>query len=63
MAQAPELLFDHNHTYAEVTDYLQRVVRAYPNITKLHTIGQSYEGRDLLVLEVTNQNIAADDAN
>ncbi len=56
MAQAPELRFDHNHNYAEVADYLQRVVRAYPNITKLHTIGQSFEGRDLLVLEVTNQS-------
>jgi hypothetical protein len=56
MAQAPELEFDHNHTYAEVVNYLEQVVRAYPNITKLHTIGNSYEGRDLLVLEVTNQN-------
>jgi hypothetical protein len=56
MAQAPEIRFDHNHTYAEVVDYLQRVVRAFPNITKLHTIGQSYEGRDLLVLEVTNRS-------
>ncbi|KPJ89523.1 MAG: hypothetical protein AMS18_12380 [Gemmatimonas sp. SG8_17] len=55
VAQAPELVFDHNHTYAEVVDYLQRVVRTYPNITRLHTIGQSFEGRDLLVLEVTNQ--------
>ncbi|UCD25651.1 MAG: hypothetical protein JSW51_06980, partial [Gemmatimonadota bacterium] len=55
IAQRAEITFDHNHTYAEVVDYLQRVVRAYPNITRLHTIGQSYEGRDLLVLEVTNR--------
>jgi len=54
-AQRPEIRFDHNHTYAEVVDYLQQVVRAHPNITKLHTIGQSFEGRDLLVLEITNQ--------
>jgi hypothetical protein len=56
MAQRPAIEFDHNHTYAEVVDYLQQVVRAYPDITKLHTIGQSYEGRDLVVLEVTNQS-------
>ena len=56
MAQAPQLAFDHNHTYAEVVDYLQQVVAAYPDITKLHTIGESYEGRDLLVLEVTNRS-------
>ncbi|UCG85399.1 MAG: hypothetical protein JSW71_15895 [Gemmatimonadota bacterium] len=55
-AQAPELRFDHNHTYAEVVEYLRQVVRAYPGITRLHTIGQSFEGRDLLVLEVTNQS-------
>jgi hypothetical protein len=56
LAQAPELKFDHNHTYAEVAHYLHQVVTAYPNITKLHTIGKSFEGRDLLVLEVTNQS-------
>lgn len=56
MSQGPEIRFDHNHTYAEVVDYLQQVVRAYPEIARLHTIGQSYEGRDLLVLEVTNQS-------
>jgi len=53
--QAQELNFDHNHTNQEVVDYLNAVVRAYPEIARLHTIGQSYEGRDLLVLEVTNQ--------
>ncbi len=54
-AQNPQLLFDHNHTFSEVADYLEAVVDAYPGITKLHNIGKSFEGRDLLVLEVTNQ--------
>lgn len=53
--QTPELKFDHNHTYAEVVDYLQKVVRAFPDITRLHNIGKSYQERDLLVLEITNQ--------
>jgi hypothetical protein len=48
--------FDHNHTYSEVVDYLEAVTAAYPSITRLHTIGQSYQGRDLLVLEITNQD-------
>ena len=52
---APELKFDHNHTYGEVVAYLQGVVKAYPNITKLHKIGKSYLKKDLLVLEITNQ--------
>jgi len=54
-AQRADISFDHNHTFSEVADYLNAVVRAYPSITKLHNIGKSYEGRDLLVLEITNQ--------
>lgn len=54
-AQAQELTFDHNHTYAEVVEYLNQVARAYPGITTLHNIGKSYQGRDLLVLEVTSK--------
>jgi len=54
-AQTPEILFDHNHTFSEVVDYLEAVVEAYPTITRLHNIGKSYEGRDLLVLEITNR--------
>ena len=53
-ARVPELTFDHNYTYKEVVAYLNGVVKAYPKITKLHTIGKSYLGKDLLVLEVTN---------
>jgi hypothetical protein len=55
-AQAQELRFDHNHTYAEVVDYLNQVVRSHPEIARLHNIGKSYEGRDLLVIEITNQS-------
>jgi hypothetical protein len=53
-AKAPELKFDHNHTFAEVVSYLNGVVKAYPDIAKLHKIGKSYLGKDLLVLEITN---------
>lgn len=55
-AQGPDLRFDHNHTYAEVVDYLNEVVRTYPEIATLHNIGKSYDDRDLLVLEVTSQS-------
>jgi len=52
--QAPALLFDHTHTHAEVVAYLQSATKAYPEITKLETVGKSYLGKDLLVLEITN---------
>ena len=55
-AQGPEIRFDHNHTFNEVMDYLEAVEAAFPSITRLHTIGQSYQGRDLLVLEITNRD-------
>lgn len=55
-APAPSLVFDHTHTYAEVVEYLQAVVAAYPQLTKLHKIGQSYLGKDLLVLELTSHS-------
>lgn len=53
-AKSPELKFDHNHTFSEVAAYLDSVTKAYPKITKLHNIGKSYLGKDLLVLEITN---------
>lgn len=53
-ASTPKIKFDHVHTYAETVTYLQEIVAAYPEITKLHTIGKSYLGKDLLVLELTN---------
>ncbi|MCP4723470.1 MAG: hypothetical protein GY863_00465, partial [bacterium] len=51
---AQDLRFDHNHTFNEVVDYLNSVTRAYPDITRLHVIGKSYLGKDLVVIEITN---------
>ncbi len=51
----PEIVFDHIHTYQEVVDYLNAVAEHYPALTELHTIGKSYLGNDLLVLEITNR--------
>lgn len=55
-ANVPKLKFDHNYTFDEVASYLQEVSRVYPNITKLYDIGDSYLGKDLLVLEITNHD-------
>lgn len=54
-ASAEELKFEFNHTFGEVVDYLNGLTKTYPNITKLHNIGKSFLGRDLLVLEITNK--------
>ena len=55
LAQSPEIRFDHNHTFGEVVDYLEALSERFPALTVLHNIGKSYQGRDLLVLEITNQ--------
>ena len=49
------LVFNHNHTFTEVVAYLNDVVRDHSNIARLHVIGKSYLGNDLLVLEITNE--------
>ena len=54
-AQAPDMKFDHNHTFQEVVDYLNGMVKAYPKLALLHSIGKSYLGNDLLVIVITNQ--------
>jgi len=54
--QMPRIVFDHTHTYAETAAYLNDVTEAFPKLTRLHTIGRSYLGKDLLVLELTNRD-------
>ena len=42
------------HNYNELTDFLLNVNNEFPNITNLFSIGQSVEGRELWVLEISD---------
>jgi len=42
------------HNYALMTEFLQAKAAQYPEITKLYTIGQSRDGRELWVLEISD---------
>jgi hypothetical protein len=53
--EPPELKFDHTHTFQEVAAYLNEICKQYPEIATLHTIGKSFLGKDLLVLEMTHR--------
>jgi hypothetical protein len=54
-ADAPKLEFDHIHTFGEVETYLRAASEQYPQLVELHSIGKSYLGKDLLVIEITNK--------
>ncbi len=43
-----------HHNYEEMEALLRKVSREYPEITKLYSIGQSVEGRELYVLEISD---------
>jgi hypothetical protein len=53
LAAAPD--FAHYHDSAEAARLLSELTASYPDLTKLYSIGRSYEGKDLWMLEVTNR--------
>lgn len=40
--------------HAGITDILQKIVKAYPGLAKLESIGKSFEGRDLWCIAITD---------
>ncbi|XP_034236718.1 carboxypeptidase D-like [Thrips palmi] len=48
-----ETVFTH-HNYTEMVHWLTFLSRTYPKITRLYSIGKSVHGRDLLVLEISD---------
>lgn len=48
------LRFDHYYNYEEVTEALQALNGAYPDITKLAEVGKSEEGRIIWALTINN---------
>ncbi len=54
-AQKVPISFDQFHGYTGTENYLKSVVKAYPEITELKTIGQSGMGRNIYVLVISNR--------
>jgi hypothetical protein len=52
--EIPRVPFDRYQLHAEVGDTLKKWQAAFPKLAKLYSIGKSYQGRDLWLLEVTN---------
>ena len=53
--------FDRFHLFDELVAILGQFHEAYPNLTRLYSIGKSYEGRDIWLMEITNQATGAHD--
>jgi len=57
-----EMDFAHYHTYTEVVEFLRRWEKDYPNLVSLYSVGQSFEGRDIWQITITNKSTGADTA-
>ena len=51
-----QALFDKFYTYDELTELLGQWTEELPNLCSRKSIGKSYEGRDLWVMTLTNQD-------
>jgi murein tripeptide amidase MpaA len=50
----PDVRFDTYYRYEDLTRILQEYAEGAPNLVRLESIGQSYEGRDIWLATVTN---------
>lgn len=55
-----EIAWNRYYDHAGMTDILQRLAAAYPELTTLESVGQSYEGREMWVLTINNPETGAD---
>ena len=46
---------DKYHNYNEITEFLREAAQKFPDLTKLYSIGKSYQGRDIWLIEISNR--------
>lgn len=46
--------FDHYYDYEGLTEQLHALAAAYPKLAKLRSIGESFQGREVWLMEITN---------
>lgn len=55
----PQLTWDHYYDQDQVTDALQQMAKAWPDLTELYSVGESAEGRKIWCLTITNEKTGA----
>jgi murein tripeptide amidase MpaA len=58
----PMLRFDDYYRYAELTRALEELTAAYPDLCQMGSVGQSWEGRDVWYVTLTNQATGSHDS-
>jgi len=52
-----EVSWNKYYTYSGVVDLCKRLAKAYPDLVTMESIGKSYQGRDIIVLTITDKNV------
>jgi len=47
--------WDKYHSYQEMSDLLRAMAESYPDLCRIYSIGQTYLGREVWCIEITNQ--------
>jgi murein tripeptide amidase MpaA len=55
-----DIRFDTYYRYDAITHFLTGWTKQFPNLCQLNSIGQSYEGREIWLLTITNQKTGPD---
>lgn len=53
-AQKEKIVDFSHHDYDQMTNVLEQLAEKFPSITRLYSLGKSYENRNLWVLEITD---------
>lgn len=51
-----EIIWNRYYNYEGITELCRNLERAHPGLIRVHSIGKSYEGRDIWLLEVSDFN-------
>ena len=50
-----DLTFDRYHGYDEMTEIIHALAEEHPDLSERYSIGQSTDGRELWLIEITNK--------
>lgn len=55
-----DIAFNRYYRHGEINDFMRRIAKAYPDLVKIEKIGESRQGREMLVAIVTNSRTGPD---